>query len=225
MSARTPRSVPGNGDLTRIHSFDATGHRCVLSRQASRSMHLRSLRPYCGGVRPRVREAASVLVEQYGDQVRLAHRVLPPRSADTSGSSWRIPSSSGRCAARARHVPHQPSPCQAGSHAEATPSSGCRWRWCGSQRRHIRLDGPHEVDRRPPHGAPAEGEASAPSGWRVPEALGEVPWRPSSLRATAAERLVRRQGVGFPLGRGRTTAQSCCTSIRSPVNCCAPWAP
>ncbi|MFJ9896708.1 hypothetical protein ACIQPR_25605 [Streptomyces sp. NPDC091280] len=40
-------------------------------------MHLRSLRPSAGGVRSRVREAESVLVEQYGDLVRLAHLVLP----------------------------------------------------------------------------------------------------------------------------------------------------
>jgi hypothetical protein len=40
-------------------------------------MHLRSLRPYAGGVRSRVREVESVLVEQYGDLVRLAHLVLP----------------------------------------------------------------------------------------------------------------------------------------------------
>ncbi|WP_405853866.1 hypothetical protein OG407_00355 [Streptomyces sp. NBC_01515] len=40
-------------------------------------MQLRSLRPRAGGVRSRVREAESVLVEQYGDLVRLAHLVLP----------------------------------------------------------------------------------------------------------------------------------------------------
>ncbi|MFF3883572.1 hypothetical protein [Streptomyces sp. NPDC001914] len=38
-------------------------------------MHLRSFRP--AAVRPRAREAESVLVEQYGDLVRLAHLVLP----------------------------------------------------------------------------------------------------------------------------------------------------
>ncbi len=40
-------------------------------------MHLRSLRPDAGGARSRVRQAESVLVEQYGDLVRLAHLVLP----------------------------------------------------------------------------------------------------------------------------------------------------
>ncbi|MFI6408467.1 hypothetical protein [Streptomyces sp. NPDC050548] len=40
-------------------------------------MNLRSLRPHAGGARSRVREAESVLVEQYGDLVRLAHLVLP----------------------------------------------------------------------------------------------------------------------------------------------------
>ncbi|MFJ8141353.1 hypothetical protein [Streptomyces sp. NPDC096013] len=40
-------------------------------------MHLRSLRPDAGAFRSRVREAESVLVEQYGDLVRLAHLVLP----------------------------------------------------------------------------------------------------------------------------------------------------
>ncbi|MEV0736686.1 hypothetical protein AB0I51_12080 [Streptomyces sp. NPDC050549] len=40
-------------------------------------MNLRSRRPHAGGVRSRVREAESVLVEQYGDLVRLAHLVLP----------------------------------------------------------------------------------------------------------------------------------------------------
>ncbi|WP_427924963.1 hypothetical protein [Streptomyces sp. cg40] len=40
-------------------------------------MNLRSLRPRTGAVRSRVRETESVLVEQYGDLVRLAHLVLP----------------------------------------------------------------------------------------------------------------------------------------------------
>ncbi|MFF4896001.1 hypothetical protein [Streptomyces sp. NPDC001068] len=40
-------------------------------------MHLRSLRSSARGARPRVLEVESVLVEQYGDLVRLAHLVLP----------------------------------------------------------------------------------------------------------------------------------------------------
>ncbi|MFJ3670919.1 hypothetical protein ACIPSE_31105 [Streptomyces sp. NPDC090106] len=40
-------------------------------------MHLRSLRQHAGDARPRVQDAESVLLEQYGDLVRLAHLVLP----------------------------------------------------------------------------------------------------------------------------------------------------
>ncbi|MER7975094.1 hypothetical protein ABTX35_39840, partial [Streptomyces sp. NPDC096080] len=40
-------------------------------------MHLRSLRRPGGSVRTPVLEAETVLVEQYGDLVRLAHLVLP----------------------------------------------------------------------------------------------------------------------------------------------------
>ncbi|MER7922843.1 hypothetical protein ABTY96_06845 [Streptomyces sp. NPDC096057] len=99
-------------------------------------MHLRSLRPDAGAFRSRVREAESVLVEQYGDLVRLAHLVLPA----SLGRHQRVLVAHSlvqralRCAAPERHTAHPPSPLRARSHAVGTPSSDAFWWRCCAPR-------------------------------------------------------------------------------------------